>query len=195
MALDKTKRLLVDSASLYFATITEETIDTLETALKDKCIGLTRDGVSISFTPDIREIDFDGKRGRKIAGMDRILGWGVEAECSALELSDLVLKGSLLEKTTSTSTKFDKYVPSKEVTYQDIVIVGNLNGSKDPCVIVVKNSYNEEGLAIETKDSDEGVAKMKFVGAYDLGSDEPPIDIYLPKADGSIAKASVKDLD
>lgn len=171
------KSLVIDAASVYLGgTITDPSV---LTGLTDKCIGVTKGGVKIEAKPNIREIEFDGKLDRKVKSMERILGWDVKAECEALELSDIVLKGALLDKST-VATGYDKYVPSSTLVYQDLVIVGKLQGTDKPIIAVVKNAYSTEGLNLETKDKDEASCKMSFEGHYTVGSNVAPLEFYMP---------------
>lgn len=175
------KNIVIDAATVYLGgTITDPNE---LTGLADKCIGLTKDTVNITIKPKIREMDFNGKFDRKVKDTEIITGWDVKAECSALELSDIVLKGALLEK-SSTVTGYDKYIPSNTITYQDLVVVGKLKGNAKPIVAVIKNAYSTDGLELKTKDLDEAVVSMSFDGHYTLGSDVAPAEFYMPTASG-----------
>lgn len=179
------KKLLIDVPSIYVGTITEPSD---LTKLEGKELGLTKDGMKLSFVPNIREVEFDGKNGRKIKGMERILAWECTAECKGLELSDNALQFSLIKKdSTFTNEGYEKYTPSNDIVYQDIVIVGKMHGSK-PIVVIMKNCYNPQGCAIETKDSNEGTYDFKAESHYDYdplkdaqGTNPIPCEIYLPK--------------
>ena len=185
------KNIVIDTASVYLGgTIT----DPAElSGLAEHLLGTTKGGVSITLKPNLRDIEFDGKLERKVKGMSRVLGWEVSAECEVLELTEKVLNGSLMTKKSDSLTKHDKYVPSNDLDYKDLVVVGKLLGTKDPIVCVIKNVYNSEGLNLETKDSDEATCKMSFQGHYTLGSDEAPCDFYIPKA-GGVIQLSVDEM-
>lgn len=179
------ERFIIDVPTFYVATID----DPSELAsLKGKELGISKDGVKLAFEPNIREIEFDGKLGRKIKGMERILGWNCSAETKGLELSDTALDFSLIKKdSTFTNAKYEKFIPSNEIEYQDIVIVGKMHGS-DPIVVVMKNCFNPDGCSIETKDSDEGTYDFKAEARYEYdpikdatGENTVPCMIYLPK--------------
>ncbi|MDB8791953.1 hypothetical protein PN398_14620 [Romboutsia sp. 1001216sp1] len=185
------KNVVIDAASVYLG-VTIDNPDDLS-GIADKCIGLTRDSVSLTLKPNVREIDFNGKLERKVKDTSRILGWEVSAECEALELTPQVLNGSLMTKVSTSSTKYDKYVPSNDLVYNDVVVVGTLMGSSNPIVAVIKNAYNAEGLNLETKDSDESVCKMSFQGHYKLGSNDAPCDFYMPK-DGVVRKIKIDEM-
>lgn len=181
------ERLILDVPTIYVGDITNPTD---LASLTGKELGMTSDGLKLGFTPNIREIDFDGRNGRKIKDMERILAWDCSAETKGLELSDNALKFSLIEKDDSytTSADYDRFVPSRNITYQDIIIVGKVHGSNKPAVVVMKNCYNPEGVILETKDSDEGKFTFKAEARYEYdplkdaqGTDSIPCEIYLPK--------------
>lgn len=180
------KRFIIDVPTIYVGTITDPSeLATLE----GKELGLSKDGIKLSFEPNIREIEFDGKLERKIKGMERILSWNCSAETKGLELSDKALEFSLIKKdSTFTNAKYEKYVPSNEIEYQDIVIVGKMHGS-EPIVVVMKNCFNPDGCSIETKDAEEGTFDFKADARYEYdplkdatGENTVPCMIYLPKA-------------
>lgn len=180
------ERLIIDVPTIYVGDITEPTD---LASLDGKELGMTSDGLKLSFVPNIREIEFDGRNGRKIKDMERILSWDCSAETKGLELSDDVLEFSLIKKdNTYTNTDYDKFVPARDITYQDVIIVGKVHGSNKPVVVVIKNCYNPEGVSLETKDSDEGKFTFKAESHYDYdplkdaqGINPIPCEIYLPK--------------
>lgn len=76
--------ILLDVATVYYGDInlTEDKLDTLDTVLtEENKIGFTKDGLKVEAKPNVRQIEFDGRRERSIAGYDRVLGWTVEVEC------------------------------------------------------------------------------------------------------------------
>lgn len=179
------KRFIIDVPTIYVGTITDPSEIV---SLKGKELGMTSDGIKLSFEPNIREIEYDNKNGRKTKDMERILSWNCIAETKGLELSDEALQFSLIEKdSTFTNQGYDKFVPADSIAYNDIVIVGKMQDSK-PIVVVMKNCYNPEGCQIETKDSDEGKFSFKAEAHYEYdalaeaqGAVKVPCEIYLPK--------------
>lgn len=179
------ERFIIDVPTFYVGTITDPSD---LTGLEGKELGVSKDGVKLAFEPNIREIEFDGKLGRKIKGMERILGWNCSAETKGLELSDTALDFSLIKKdSTFTNGEYEKYTPSNQITYTDIVIVGRMHDSS-PIVVVMKNCFNPDGCTIETKDSEEGTYDFKAEARYDYdplkdatGENTVPCMIYLPK--------------
>lgn len=179
------ERFIIDCPTLYTGTIT----DPSELAsLEGKELGLSKDGIKLAFEPNIREIEFDGRLGRKIKDMERILSWNCSAETKGLELSDTALNFSLIKKdSTFTNLKYEKFIPSNEITYADIVIVGKMHGS-EPIVVVMKDCFNPDGCSIETKDGEEGTYDFKAEARYEYdpikdatNENTVPCMIYLPK--------------
>lgn len=192
------KRFVLDACSIYVGTI--EKPDDL-TGLTDKLLGLTNGGVTVTAAPNVRQIEFDGKRERRIKDMNRILGWDCGVETKGLELNESSLVLSLLEKDSSyTDTTYERFKPSNQISYKDLIVVGQLHGSK-PMIVVLKNCFNESGFSLETSDSSEGTYTLNAYANYTYdpikdaaGTAEIPMEIYLPKSDGGVVAASIESL-
>lgn len=191
------KRFLLDACSIYVGTI--ETPDDL-TSLTDSLLGLTNGGVTVTAVPNVRQIEFDGKRERRIKDMNRILGWDCGVETKGLELNESSLILSLLEKDSDyTGDNYERFKPSNQISYKDLIVVGQLHRSK-PMIVVLKDCFNEDGLSLETSDSNEGTYTLKAYSNYTYdpikdadGTTEIPMEIYLPQPDGVVA-VSVESL-
>lgn len=176
--------ILLDVATVYYGDIdiTDDNLDNLDTVLtEENKIGFTKDGLKVEAKPNIRQIEFDGRRERNITGYDRVLGWTVEVECDALEILDRPEALGLVKDSNSKSTKYDVFRPNHDLQYKDLVLVGEIHSSKTPAIIHIHNAFNEGGLQFEQKDSDESAFSLKFIGSYDKNSDKVPMDVYLPK--------------
>lgn len=178
------KRFVLDACTIYIGTVTDPSS---LSGLKE--LGLTNGGVTINITPDVRQIEFDGKRGRRIKDMSRILGYEVGVESKGLEINKESLELSLIKEdaTFTTDENYKKYVPSNTIEYKDLVVVGQMHGSK-PMVAVLKNCFNEDGFSLETSDSSEGTYSLKAYAHYDYdpladvnGTNSAPVIIYVPK--------------
>lgn len=188
----KDKNWVIDGATVYYPAPDITSIETDLAKIKEKLFATAKDSVTVTAKPLIREMEFSGKKGRKIVGGDRITGWEVQAEGTFLGVDEAMLSASLFEKVTNSSTKFDKYVPAKELletAYNNMVIVGTVKGvDGDGVIAVIKNTYNEEGMTLEMKDNDESGCKTTFKGHYEMNSDVPPVEIYVVK-EGQVFKA------
>lgn len=191
------ERFVLDACSIYVGTITTpEDLSSLENQL----LGLTNGGVTVTAVPIVRQIEFDGKKERRIKDMNRILGWNCGVETKGLELNEASLTLSLLEKDeTYSGTKYDRFNPSNKVSYKDLIVVGQLHQSS-PIIIVLKDCFNEDGFSLETSDSKEGTYSLKAYSNYTYnpikdaaGTAKIPMEIYLPKEDG-VALTSIENL-
>lgn len=178
------KKIIIDVPTIYFGTITNPSD---LSGLQDNELGMTSGGLKLSFVPTTHDIEFDNRNGRKIKDMSRVLAWECSAEATGIELSEKMLDFSLLKKSGDNLNGYNKFVPSNEVTYQDIVIVGKLHETNKPAVVVMKNCFNENGLSLDTKDSDEAKFNFKAVAHYEYnpleeakGNIKMPVEIFLP---------------
>lgn len=172
---------VIDTASVYFGqigAISPDDLSNLETHL----LGVTRDSIKVEIKPNIREVEFNGRKGRKVKDMDRVLGWEAKAECEALEFTEKILSAAMFVKSGT------KYVPAKDMSYNDVILVGKVQGTSNPIIIHLKNAYNGEGLSFEQKDGEETGFKMEFVATYEPNSDEAPVDVYMPAASVKTSK-------
>ena len=191
------KRFVLDACSIYVGTIKDPSD---LTSISNNLLGLTNGGVTITATPNVRQIEFDGKRERRIKDMNRILGWDCGAETKGLELNEKSLKLSLIKKDDTYSNEtYEKYIPSNSISYEDLVIVGQLHGTK-PLIVVLKNCFNESGFSLETADSSEGTYSMSAYANYEYdpvadaeGTTKIPMEIYLPK-ENTVESVSINSL-
>ena len=173
-----------DSATLYYGKFDLTNIDTLMTQLEGKELGLSDGGVTFTSTPEIRQIPVQGHLDRKLKGFERIIKVDGKVEGEILVVNKNTLEMSLYKKESTTSTKYDKYVPHTGIIeddmYGDLLVVGTTTGEV-PVIVHIQNTYNTE-LALETADKEEGKVKINFESAYDPKKDkEVPVAIYLPK--------------
>ena len=188
MAVEKKKLedIVIDGASCYLTSspITDPSTDL--TTIENDYLGTAKSSVTVSAKPTIREIEHLGKKERKTKYDERITGWEVSAEADILDLNAKTLEASLFVKDTggTAPTKHDRYIPKVDLStsdYKQLVIVGQMRKTGDNVVVVVKNTYNSDGLSIETKDNDESSTNMVFNGHYEEGSEVPPFEIYIVK--------------
>ena len=99
-----------------------------------------------------------------------------------------------------TGDNYEKFKPSNQISYKDLIVVGQLHGSK-PMIVVLKNCFNEAGFSLETSDSNEGTYALNAYANYTYdpikdaaGTTEIPMEIYLPKPGGGVSVVSVESL-
>ena len=153
-----------DSAMLYYGKFNLSDVDTLMTQLEGKELGLSDGGVKFTSTPDIRKIPVQGHLDRKLKGFERILKVDGKVEGEILVINKNTLQMSLYKKQSTSSTKYDKYVPHTGIIeddmYGDLLVIGTTTGEV-PVIAHIENTYNSE-LTLETADKEEGKIKINF---------------------------------
>lgn len=184
---DKTAENLLLDAGAFFANFKVGT-DTFESA-SAKLLGATRGGGKFTAKPNIRSIEVDGVKGRA-KGLQVIDNWEVSLSANVLEVSKESLAKSLtaINEIDSSSVEGYDVITAKnyiEITdyIENVTFVGKIAGSEKPVIIQIYNALNVEGLTIQTKDKDEAVIALNFVGTYDTNTlDTPPFKIFYPKS-------------
>lgn len=174
--------LIIDEATVFLTSNSIDTVDTLLTAIQNDLLGTIKGDFTVKVEPLIREMEYAGKRGNTHKGDERILGYNVTGEGEFMNFNTKVLETSFLKKVTTTSTKYDKYVPKSDIVdadYKHLVVVGKLKGETEKSIMVIKNTMNRAGLEVTYKDSDEGATKMVFKGSYD--GEDHPFEFFKPK--------------
>lgn len=182
MTTPAVKQFLIDTPSLYYDVDTTN-IDSV--VLDDKFLGLSKGGITLSIKPTVRQMEFDGRLEREVKGMDRITKYDALCEGSIVEFNTKILGASLLQKGTSSSTKYDMWIPDESLdsaNYKNLLIVGKVHGSDTPIMVVLKNTYNSEGFNFEGKDNDESACKFSFKASYEPNSNVVPVEIYIKKS-------------
>lgn len=177
----KTAENLLLDAGAFFKNYDMET-DTFETAVTaGKLIGATRGGGQFNATPDIRQIEVDGVKGRA-KGLEALDSWEVSLGANVLEVTKDTLQMALGAAVVDTETNQDydiikaKNGIALEDYIENITWVGTLSGSNKPAIIQVYNALNMGGLSIQTQSKNEAVLAMTFTGHYDAGElDNPPL--------------------
>lgn len=185
---EKTPENLLLDAGAFFKNFNVEE-DAFESAVKaGKLIGATKGGGEFSAVPAIRQVEVDGVKGRA-KGLELLDSWDVYIKANVLEVTEETLKNALCSSAVDSNTS-EKYTIIKGKNYIDlddyienVVWIGTLSGSEEPVIILVKNALNTEGLKVTVADKSEGVVPMTFYGHYSDNLDEPPFEIYYPKAE------------
>lgn len=183
---DKTAENLLLDAGAFFANFKVGT-DTFETAIA-KLLGATRGGGKFTAKPNIRSIEVDGVKGRA-KGLQVIDSWEVSLSANVLEVNKETLAKSLTATNEIDESTTDGYAIITAKNYielsdyiENVTFVGKISGSEKPVIIQIYNALNIEGLTLQTKDKDEAVIALNFVGTYDTKTlDVPPFKIFYPK--------------
>ena len=187
------KRLQLDAGA--FLKNYDVATDTWESAKASKLIGATAGGGSFAAVPTIRRIEVDGVKGAT-KGFEALDEWVVTMTANVKEMTVEMLKMALAtgsstdvkSPSSATANNYDKIVASNELADSNyignITWVGKLAGNSKPIIIVLKNALCTNGLTLTTQDKSEGVIALTLTGHYDPAAlDDPPFEIYFPKAD------------
>lgn len=157
--------LLLDAGEIY---INYVDVDNLGDS-----VGATRGGTSVAFNRDMRDIEFDGRRGRT-KGMVRRENIDPEMSGELLEITrenlEMAIAGSITTDGVITGGEI------KDGDYINVAYVGRISGKSDPVVIVLKNCLVSIG-EISTADRDEATLPVTFMAHHDLSdldADEVP---------------------
>lgn len=156
-------------------------------------IGATRGGNVFNYTPEVKDVGFDGAPG-KVKGMEWITGASVTLEVNLLEITTDILKMSSVGMSASdypaAGTKTHDLIKGSftiaAAEYKNIAIVAEIKGKAEPLIVVVKNTLANSPLSLSFQDKDEAVPAITFEGHFD-GADltELPFEIYNPVDDTS----------
>lgn len=157
-----------------------------------KCLGATQGGGTITIKPTFRQISVDGATGR-VKGLVDVGTWECSISATLIETTpeNLRLGIGVANITESTSPAGYKKISGKSGIedsdfVDNITWIGKLAGSEQPLMFVIKNGLNEDGLAYQVQDENEGKISVTFY-AYNSLKDfvdaevKPPFDIYVPE--------------
>lgn len=183
--------ILLD-AGAFFKNFNVDT-DTFATAkAAGKLIGATSGGGEFNATPETRQIEIDGVKGRA-KGLTVIDSWEVYLKGTFVEMKPELLKLALgaadssTVTTTTSEVKGDTLIEARnniELTdyIDNITWVGTISGSDDPVIIQVFNALATDGLALTVADKANATVEATFYGSYSQDDlDTPPFKIYYPQ--------------
>lgn len=179
--------MVIGNATLYYGTFDDTNMQTLVASLTDaNKLGLGKDSIKFAAKPKISDYDFAGKEDRKVMNMEEITGWDISVDGSCIDFNEKVLTASLMTKSTPLETDtYAVYTPQSSLStasYKDLVVVGKLKNNAQPVAILVKNTYNADGIQFECKDKNNAAIKFSFEAAYSMDAlSEVPFKIITPK--------------
>ncbi|WP_211271453.1 hypothetical protein [Anaerobacillus alkalilacustris] len=185
---NKTAENLLLDAGAFFKNFIVGT-DTFESAVTaGKLLGATKGGGQFSAIPEIRNVEVDGVKG-KAEGMQMIDSWEVKMSANIIEITKEVLAAAIgaSEIDTTTSEDYDIIKGKTEIELSDyignITYVGRKSGSSEPIIIQIYNSFNKNGLTLQTQPKNEAVVALEFEGHFKPEElDKVPFEIFYPKA-------------
>ena len=179
--------MVIGNAKIYYGTFDPTNVETMITGLTDaQRLGLGKDSIKFAAKPKITDYDFAGKEDRKVMNMEEITGWDISVSGSCIDFNEKILTASLMTKATPLEgDKYVVYTPQSSLStasYSDLLIVGRLKNNAEPVAILVKNTYNADGVQFECKDKDNAGIKFSFEAAYSMDRlDEVPFLVITPK--------------
>lgn len=177
------KRLVVDAGAIYFNYDTEN----------ERVAGATTEGATFTLEQEMREVEVDGFRG-PMKGGRRVVEEHARITASMLELTGENLKkmiaGSQLADYTAgeavdpTHTEVQRQtdIPPDSDYIQNVALVGRVQGSEEPIIIIIWDALADGGLELATEDGDEGSIEVQFTAHFDpTDPDTSPWAIRYPK--------------
>lgn len=140
----------------------------------EKVIGPTRGGAEFVATPSIRDIEFDGRKG-KTKGLQVKDGEDVSLKINTLCCSQENLALAIPASNINTSDKKITpgefgVIPKKAYLTNVAVITKTIDGSFK--VLVVKNPMHEGAFTFKAASKAENEHNLEFLGHYDPDKDE-----------------------
>lgn len=140
----------------------------------EKVLAPTRGGAEFTATPSIRDIEFDGRKG-KTKGMQVKDGEDVSLKintlCCSQENLALAIPGATVDPTSKKITPGDFGVISASAYLKNVAVVTKmLDGTFK--ILVVKNAMHEGAFGFKANSKSENEHNLEFLGHYDATNDE-----------------------
>ena len=169
------KRLFIDAGAVY---LNYDEAD-------ERLLGATRGGNTFTIEQEVREIEVDGARG-PVKGLRRVTSVRAQIVANLLEMTTENLKAALAGATVEENGTHD--IITRKLTIEDsdylknVALVGEISGSQEPVICIVKNALADGNFSISTADKDEAGLEVTFTGHFDPDKmDEEPWEIRFPK--------------
>ena len=135
----------------------------------EKILGPTRGGAEFTATPSIRDIEFDGRKG-KTKGMQVKDGEDVSLKistlCCSLENLKLAIPGATVNNSTQTLTPGNFGVVVSSAYLKNVAVVTKmLDGTYN--ILKVKNAMHEGAFGYKGVPKSENEHSLDFLGHYD----------------------------
>lgn len=131
-------------------------------------LGATRGGGTFVATPEVRELEADGKRYRT-KGLTRIDSWDIRLTGTLIEAYPGNFKRTLITADVNTSGKVDTLTlrtAIEDADYIDKLAWVSLLGDGTYMVIEVQNVVNLDGLTFTFQDKNEGTIPFNFAAHH-----------------------------
>ena len=152
-------------------------------------LGATRGGSSFEVKTEIRHMDVDGARGLVKLG-ERITNVEVVLVANFIEISSDLLNYALPGSdvtTTTAAASWDTITRALELAtgdyFTNIAIVGEVAGTTNPVVCIVKNPLSNGELSMTFADKEETALPVTWNGHFTTSDlDTEPWEILYPKS-------------
>jgi hypothetical protein len=186
---ETSKNLFIDSGEVRLNYVDSSNVGTL--------LGATRDGNQFIITQDIRDIPVDGSKG-KVKGLRRIIRVDAQIIANFIELNTTMLEKALpgtdaVGYPSAPARVADQITRALEIQaglagesrddyIGNIAIVGEISGTDEPVVCMIKNALGDGNVEITTTDNDEAGLSITFSAHFDPSDlDTEPWEIRYPK--------------
>ncbi len=138
----------------------------------EKILGPTRGGAEFTATPSIRDIEFDGRKG-KTKGMQVKDGEDVSLKistlCCSLENLKLAIPGATINGSSNQLTPGNFGVVGSSAYLENVAVVTKmLDGSYT--ILILNNAMHEAALTYKGVSKAENEHSLEFLGHYDATS-------------------------
>ena len=154
----------------------------IRAATEEQKLGATVGGGSFECTPEIRQIEVDGKR-YEFVGSEVIDSWTVQLSATLKEVTPANLKiafaTGVIDTTTATKTKIQVRTDITADDYiENLVWIGST--SEGALLIDLKNALNTTGVTLEFEDKNEANLPVTFSAHQDSVEDMEyaPVTLY-----------------
>jgi hypothetical protein len=178
---DTPNRFLIDAGAIYIGYTDATNPGTL--------VGATRGGNTFTIETEYKEMALDGAKG-PVKGCRRITKVTASMKVNLVEITTANI---LLGLPGATSADFPTVTPTHDqikrslnlalTDYkQNIALVGEISGTTQPFVGILKNVICDSGFELGATDNEEGVLALTFKAHFDPANmDEEPWEIRMPK--------------
>ena len=145
----------------------------------EKVLGPTRGGAEFTATPSIRDIEYDGRKG-KTAGLQVKDGEDVTLKVITLDCSQqtlaLAIPNAVVNATTNKIEQGDFGVIAKSKYIPKISIITKMLDGKFK-ILNVKNALHEGAFTFKTAPKSENEHNLEMIGHYEYANDNKIWDI------------------
>lgn len=186
---ESTSRFVLDSAAVY--------IDYEEPG--ERTLGATQEGATFNVEQTIRQVPIDGFRG-PVKGARRVTEETARITASILEMTSenmaRIITGSAVTdhtadgETNPTHNQVQRMsdLPNAGDYATNVALVGRVQGSGQPIVIILFNALSDGEIEMETTDQEEGAIEVQFTAHFDLSDpDTAPYALRFPQDVDAVA--------